>query len=697
MANIYAIPSGYINETSQRQYAIPGGYVDETSAPVSTVTLTGVHGTGTVGAVRGGPVRTVSLTGVSGTGAVGTVRGVASHNVAVTGVHGIGTVGDLTATMPVVSISGVAGISAVGSLTGAFGYQPTLIYTQNEGIWTGEGNSGGFPTSFNNYLLSMWVCFGGGDFTVSNQGCVVIVMNASGLSLQVTVDGPSNYAINQGFSFDPITYRSNFLLSINPVTQQIQAYVNDVALDLSSVDWLKSGAFSLTGFLSYWQIATATENAIQPGIGDVFLAAPSAFYDLSITANRRAFINADLTPVNLQLNPSTPLGVPPPIFLTVKDGLASDFLTNYGIGGPFTIINTDAPLSIQPPTCALPTPPAPPYALNPVQGLFQNDSICPSFPATFPNVLLSCWVEEKPDDSGWQMFAISTDLDDNNQRGFSVELDPPAFGGALNVTVANGHQYDGSLGQFGFATFDGSALVAGTFYNILISISGPNNVVQCYVNDVALTLSSSTWFDTTNIAAPQNLGQGSIGLGAENNFVGTNPCMADAFWATPTSFYDLTVEANRRKFINADLSPVYLGSNGQLPLGTAPLILLSLPPGDPIDDWNTNLGSGGGAFSGDATPCGPTVTAELTMSAFNVTAPAVITSDNNLILRWSDTRGASWANPIKQSLGAGGYYDTDVSFRRLGYARDRVVELSWSSANFVSLTGVFILADIGAT
>jgi len=55
-------------------------------------------------------------------------------------------------------------------------------------------------------------------------------------------------------------------------------------------------------------------------------------------------------------------------------------------------------------------------------------------------------------------------------------------------------------------------------------------------------------------------------------------------------FVDLSIEANRRKFIDAIGKPVDLGVDGSTPTGTAPLIFLS---GTTID-WHTNKGSGGG-------------------------------------------------------------------------------------------------------
>lgn len=59
-------------------------------------------------------------------------------------------------------------------------------------------------------------------------------------------------------------------------------------------------------------------------------------------------------------------------------------------------------------------------------------------------------------------------------------------------------------------------------------------------------------------------------------------------------------------------------------------------------------------------------------------------------LRWSDTRGASWSNPISADLGAAGDFSKSVQFQRLGMARDRVFELFWSYPTKTALQGAFI-------
>jgi hypothetical protein len=61
-----------------------------------------------------------------------------------------------------------------------------------------------------------------------------------------------------------------------------------------------------------------------------------------------------------------------------------------------------------------------------------------------------------------------------------------------------------------------------------------------------------------------------------------------------------------------------------------------------------------------------------------------------LTLRWSDDRGVTFGNGVHQSLGKGGQYKAIPSWNRLGFARDRVFELSWTAACATALNGAFI-------
>ena len=59
-------------------------------------------------------------------------------------------------------------------------------------------------------------------------------------------------------------------------------------------------------------------------------------------------------------------------------------------------------------------------------------------------------------------------------------------------------------------------------------------------------------------------------------------------------------------------------------------------------------------------------------------------------LRWSDDRGKSFGNPVGQTMGVEGQYLTSISWWRLGMARDRVFEISWSDPVKTALSGAFL-------
>jgi hypothetical protein len=53
----------------------------------------------------------------------------------------------------------------------------------------------------------------------------------------------------------------------------------------------------------------------------------------------------------------------------------------------------------------------------------------------------------------------------------------------------------------------------------------------------------------------------------------------------------------------------------------------------------------------------------------------------------------SWGNPVQRSLGKEGEYIKSVQWRRLGMARDRVFEISWSAPVKTALLGAWVEAQ----
>ena len=67
--------------------------------------------------------------------------------------------------------------------------------------------------------------------------------------------------------------------------------------------------------------------------------------------------------------------------------------------------------------------------------------------------------------------------------------------------------------------------------------------------------------------------------------------------------------------------------------------------------------------------------------------------DPQITLRWSDDRGVSFGNGLQQSLGTSGQYRAVPSWNRLGFARDRVFELSWTAPCAAALNGAWIQVE----
>jgi len=66
-------------------------------------------------------------------------------------------------------------------------------------------------------------------------------------------------------------------------------------------------------------------------------------------------------------------------------------------------------------------------------------------------------------------------------------------------------------------------------------------------------------------------------------------------------------------------------------------------------------------------------------------------------LRFSDDAGQTYSNAVTQSIGASGQYLTSPQWQRLGMARDRVFELSWSANADIALAAAWINFRVAAT
>ena len=123
-------------------------------------------------------------------------------------------------------------------------------------------------------------------------------------------------------------------------------------------------------------------------------------------------------------------------------------------------------------------------------------------------------------------------------------------------------------------------------FNVALGSSG----VREYINDADETAFGSSGNNNGEFTP------GKWGWGRRYYDTGSkiNGEVAD-FWIDNT-YFDLDVEANRRKFIDANGKPVDLGADGSNPTGSAPWCFLSIADGEVASDWATNK-TGNGDFT----------------------------------------------------------------------------------------------------
>lgn len=244
--------------------------------------------------------------------------------------------------------------------------------------------------------------------------------------------------------------------------------------------------------------------------------------------------------------------------------------------------------------------------------------------------------------------------------------------------------------------------------HILLSVNCTTQTVQVYANDQPLSIISGAGWIMPNQFHLTGSGfdQFKFDIGASGGY----PACADVWCANTPAFVDLTVTANRRKFINADLTPVYAGANGSAPFGYQPPVWLTVPTGGVANDFLHNYGSGGammlqGVGPGSISLQAPGVCVLPTppppppvkLALDNVAATTPVETQGRLIfLSWSNDRGHSWGNPVGQPIGDRGEYLTSVQWQRLSYARDRVFKLEWSVPVATALQGAWIEIDTSA-
>lgn len=126
--------------------------------------------------------------------------------------------------------------------------------------------------------------------------------------------------------------------------------------------------------------------------------------------------------------------------------------------------------------------------------------------------------------------------------------------------------------------------IAGTTWRHILASWTLGATSHIYIDDAIPSLDTNT-----ATAGSLNVNNPNVTYGSRWNSgaydARWNGCLCETLFHT--TYLDLSVESNRRKFRTANGRPAFLGADGSLPLGVQPL--LYAPNGDP----STNAGSGG--------------------------------------------------------------------------------------------------------
>jgi hypothetical protein len=181
----------------------------------------------------------------------------------------------------------------------------------------------------------------------------------------------------------------------------------------------------------------------------------------------------------------------------------------------------------------------------------------------------SCWVDMNGGDGSLQhLFVLGSSfgvrrLADGN---WNIQGQTSAGANTLQLSTTGG----GYTAAFGWA-------------HILASWDLTNSANRhLYVNDVS-NISVGT-YNNNNI--DYTAGDAAVGA-LTTGLLKLNADVAELWFST--TYLDLGVESNRRKFVSAGGRPAFLGTNGSKPTGSQPIVYLK----GPASAFATNLGSGG--------------------------------------------------------------------------------------------------------
>lgn len=137
-------------------------------------------------------------------------------------------------------------------------------------------------------------------------------------------------------------------------------------------------------------------------------------------------------------------------------------------------------------------------------------------------------------------------------------------------------------------------------HHVLISVDSVVNQIQCAIDDVISPNNAFGFGEFWNISAPmgspfvpgsEDVLQAADNSGGGGTGEGAKVCANDVWVKRTSSFVDISNPANRRLFINADLTPATMPTNGVVG-GMTPEVYVAVFLGDDPNMWKTNRGTG---------------------------------------------------------------------------------------------------------
>jgi hypothetical protein len=395
------------------------------------------------------------------------------------------------------------------------------------------------------------------SFFVSANIFSIYLDSTSGGTRSITMD--TNAAQIPVGTFVHILYSANVS---NPSLRSL--YINDALV--SGVTYTDYNDLNINWTQTAWGVGGATQ--LWDGrLSNVFL--DYTYRDMSITANRRLFVTADLKPAAGQaaLNPI--------LYLPMSDPTAPGL--NTGTGGNFTLTGVVARSGRGPNQYNAP------YSVFDGSADYLESTSAPAgiadgkaFTVHFAFATTSLSVLQRP-----ITFSTSTAI------RFTVSI---LTTGNLYINGVNTSGVTVLEAQTANATF---SINRNYVVEISIDLANASNR-HIYVNGVS---ASTTWFTYSNdliqfliTTTPRYRIGANAATTPAQYFVGR----LGALWFN-TSYIDLSQAANLAKFVSGtgiNAAPVDLGATGQLPTGTSPLLYLPLYGNNAA----RNLGTGGGGF-----------------------------------------------------------------------------------------------------